>query len=85
MLKHSVKLSRYLLCGCVGAYHGMACVFHDVLSRILHSIKSTCDRFLLPGLWAEMPAEIEKRISVSLKLTQVYVTNSRHKILHATG
>ena len=26
MLKHSVKLSRYLLCGCVAACHGMACV-----------------------------------------------------------
>ena len=28
MLKHSVKLSRYLLCGCVAACHGMACVLH---------------------------------------------------------
>ena len=26
MLKHSVKLRRYLLCGCVAACHGMACV-----------------------------------------------------------
>jgi len=26
MLKHSVKLGRYLLCGCVAAWHGMACV-----------------------------------------------------------
>jgi len=26
MLKHSVKLSRYLVCGCVAACHGMACV-----------------------------------------------------------
>jgi len=25
-LKHSVKLSRYLLCGCVAACHGMVCV-----------------------------------------------------------
>jgi len=24
-LKHSVKLRRYLLCGCVAACHGMAC------------------------------------------------------------
>ena len=24
MLKHSVKLRRYLLCGCVAACHGMA-------------------------------------------------------------
>ena len=28
MLKHSVELSRYLLCGCVAACHGMACVLH---------------------------------------------------------
>ena len=26
MLKHSVKLRPYLLCGCVAACHGMACV-----------------------------------------------------------
>ena len=25
-LKQSVKLRRYLLCGCVAACHGMACV-----------------------------------------------------------
>ena len=30
MLKHSVKLRRYLLCGCVAARHGMACVLHAV-------------------------------------------------------
>ena len=28
MLKHSLKLRRYLLCGCVAACHGMACVLH---------------------------------------------------------
>ena len=28
MLKHSVELRRYLLCGCVAACHGMACVSH---------------------------------------------------------
>jgi hypothetical protein len=28
MLKHSVKLRRYLLCSCVAACHGMACVLH---------------------------------------------------------
>jgi len=32
MLKHSVKLRRYLLCGCVTACHGMARVFHTVQS-----------------------------------------------------
>ena len=36
MLKRSVKLRRYLLCGCVAACHGMACVlqhtpFRDML------------------------------------------------------
>ena len=30
MLKHSVKLCRYLLCDCVGACLGMACVFYAV-------------------------------------------------------
>jgi hypothetical protein len=30
MLKHSVKLRRYLLCGCVAARHGMECVLHAV-------------------------------------------------------
>jgi hypothetical protein len=31
-LKHSVKLRRYLLCGCVAACHGMACVLCAVHS-----------------------------------------------------
>ena len=30
MLKHLVKLRRYLLCGCVAACHGMACVLYAV-------------------------------------------------------
>ena len=30
MLKLSVKLRPYLLCGCVAAYHEMACVLHAV-------------------------------------------------------
>ena len=30
MLKHSVKLHHYLLCGCVAACHGMACVLYAV-------------------------------------------------------
>jgi uncharacterized membrane protein YjjB (DUF3815 family) len=29
-LKHSVKLRRYLLCGCVAACHGMVCVLYAV-------------------------------------------------------
>ena len=32
-LKHSVKLRRYLLCSCVAAYHGMACVFYAVQKK----------------------------------------------------
>ena len=32
MLKHSVKLSRYLLSGCVAACHGMACLLYAVHS-----------------------------------------------------
>jgi len=30
MLKHSVKLRHYLLCGCVAACQGMVCVLHAV-------------------------------------------------------
>ena len=30
MLKHSVKLRRYLLRGCVAACHGMVCVLYAV-------------------------------------------------------
>ena len=30
ILKHSVKLRRYILCGCVAACHGMACVLYAV-------------------------------------------------------
>jgi len=46
MLKNSVKLRCYLLCGCVAAYHGMAYVlhathkpFHDMLlhNRIINN------------------------------------------------
>ena len=32
MLKHLVELRHYLLCGCVTARHGMACVLHAVHS-----------------------------------------------------
>ena len=30
MLKHSVELRHYLLCGCVAASHGMVCVLRAV-------------------------------------------------------
>jgi len=30
ILKHSVKLRLYFLCGCVAACHGMACVLYTV-------------------------------------------------------
>jgi hypothetical protein len=35
MLKHSVKLCRYLLCGCVAACHGMECVLYAVQNATL--------------------------------------------------
>ena len=35
MLKHSVKLRRYLLCGCVAACRGMACVLYAVQNATL--------------------------------------------------
>ena len=43
-LKYSVKLRRYLLCGCVAACHGMACVLHAVqnvfcTAHTLHTLK----------------------------------------------
>jgi hypothetical protein len=34
-IKHSVKLRRYLLCGCVTACHGLACVLHAVQNATL--------------------------------------------------
>jgi hypothetical protein len=37
MLKHSVKLCRYLLCGCVAACHRMACVLHAVQNARRHN------------------------------------------------
>jgi len=39
MLKQSVKLGRYLLCGCVAACHGMACVLYYMLphNRIINN------------------------------------------------
>jgi len=37
MLKHSVKLRRYLLRGCVAACHGMACVLHAVQNVYFHA------------------------------------------------
>ena len=41
-LKHSVKLRRYLLCGCVAACHGMACVLYAVQNATLsHSAQHT--------------------------------------------
>jgi hypothetical protein len=38
-LKHSDKLRRYLLCGCVAACHRMACVLYDMLphNRIINN------------------------------------------------
>ena len=36
--KHSVKLHLYLLCGCVAACHGMACV----LCAVQNAIQGTC-------------------------------------------
>ena len=41
ILKHSVKLRRYLLCGCVAACHGMACVLHAVHSAH-HATHTKC-------------------------------------------
>jgi len=40
MLKHSVELRRYFLCGCVAPCHGMACVLHAV-------------QFQQGGLWGD--------------------------------
>jgi len=37
ILKHSVKVRRYLLYGCVAACHGMACVLFVCRMRLLLS------------------------------------------------
>ena len=55
-LKHSVKLRRYLLCGCVAAYHGMACVFF--LCRITSLfIMQLCDSMSWNGVCVVCYAE----------------------------
>ena len=41
VLKHSVKLRRYLLCDCVAACHGMAHVFYAVQNATVHSAQHT--------------------------------------------
>jgi hypothetical protein len=38
MLKHSVKLRRYLFCGCVTACHGMLCLSHAQHATHTHTI-----------------------------------------------
>jgi len=45
MLKHSVKLRRYLLRGCVAACHGIACVFYAVQTPM-----DCKEGFVSPGL-----------------------------------
>ena len=35
MLKYSVKLRRYLLCGCMAVCHGMTCVLYAVQNATL--------------------------------------------------
>ena len=42
MLKRSVKLRRYLLCGCVAACHGMA--------RVLHATHAPFHDVILPNV-----------------------------------
>jgi len=37
MLKHLVKLRRYLLCGCVAACYGMACVLYAAQNATIHT------------------------------------------------
>jgi hypothetical protein len=46
MLKNSVKLRRYLLCGCVAACHGMACVLNAVHSAQHTTHKPFHDKLL---------------------------------------
>ena len=41
ILNHSVKLCRYLICGCVAACHGMACVFYADKNAQSHILIST--------------------------------------------
>jgi len=38
MLKHSVKLRRYILCGCVAACHEMECVYMLCTQHTRHSM-----------------------------------------------
>ena len=43
MLKPSVKLRRYLLCGCVAACHGMACVLYAVQKTSAVAFCTACN------------------------------------------
>ena len=47
MLKHSVKLRRYLLCGYVAARHGMVCVLYAVHSAHHFYISIYCTTSLI--------------------------------------
>ena len=40
LLKHSVTLHRYLLCGCVAACHGMACVLCAVQNATAYNTQA---------------------------------------------
>ena len=48
VLKLSVKLRRYLFCGCVAACHGTVCVLHAVHS--IFNINITLARFIASSL-----------------------------------
>jgi hypothetical protein len=39
-LKHSVKLHRYLLCGCVAVCHGMVCVLYTAQNAFCTAYKT---------------------------------------------
>ena len=39
MLKHSVELRRYLLCGCVAACHGMVCLLYPCKNETLKTLR----------------------------------------------
>ena len=50
VLKHLVKLRHYLLCGCVAACHGMACVLHATIMTECFNIYVTLARFIASSL-----------------------------------
>ena len=57
-LKYSVELRRYLLCGCVAACHGMACVLRAAQHSCFRQLFSLSKIFWLNSLTSHRQAPV---------------------------